>query len=76
VTLPDVELRRRGVRVERLRVGVDDDELDPFEAEVDHRVDGVSAGAAAADHLDARLVLLGLVRELDRKTHDHPPGTD
>ena len=38
-----------GVGVERLRVGVDDDELDAFEAEVDHRVDGVAAGAAAAD---------------------------
>ena len=70
----DVQLRRRGVRVERLRVGVDDDELDAFEAEVDHRVDGVAAGAAAADDLDPRLVVLRLVGELDRETHDRPPG--
>ena len=45
----------RGVAVERLRVGVDGDELDAFEAEVDHRVDGVAAGAADTDDLDARL---------------------
>ena len=65
----DGELGRGGVRVERLSVGVDDDELDPFEAEVDHRVHGVAAGAADADDLDARLVLLLLVRELDREAH-------
>src|SRR5262249_8069934 len=67
---PDVELGGRCVRVERLRVGVDDDELDPFQAEVDHRVDGVAARSSATDHFDARLVLLLLVRELDGKTHD------
>ena len=70
----DVQLGGCGVGVERLRVRVDDDELDPFEAEVDHRVDGVAAGAAAADDLDACLVLLRLVRKLDAEAHDLPPG--
>ncbi len=72
----DVQLRRCGVGVEGLSVSVHDDELDPFEAEVDHRVDRVSARAAAADDLDARLVFLRFVRELDRETHDHPPGDE
>src|SRR6185295_8025406 len=65
----DVELRRRRVAVQRLRVRVDDDELDALEPEVDHRVDRVAAGAAAADDLDARLVLLRFVRELDAEAH-------
>ena len=38
-----------------LRVGVGDDELDPFEAGVDHVVDGVAAGAADAEDDDAGL---------------------
>ena len=70
----DGELGRRRARVERLRVGIDHDELDAFEAEVDHRIDGVAAGATHADDLDPCLVGLGLFRELDRETHRrHPP---
>ena len=38
-----------------LGVGVGDDELDPFEAGVDHVVDGVAAGAADAEDDDAGL---------------------
>jgi hypothetical protein len=39
---------------ERLRVGVGDQELDPFQLGVDHVVDRVAAGAAESDHHDAR----------------------
>jgi hypothetical protein len=66
----DVDLRRGRARAEGLRVGVHDDELHAFEAEVDHRVDGVAARATAADHLDARVVAGGLVGKIDRETHD------
>ena len=48
---------------QRLRVGVGDDELDALEAAVDHVVDGVAAGAADADHGDARLEF-GEIRNL------------
>ncbi len=65
----DGELRRSCVRVERLCVRVDDDELDAVEPEVDHRVDRVAAGAAAANHFDACLILLRFVRELDAEAH-------
>ena len=61
----DGQLGRRQVGVQGLRIGVHDDELDPFEAEVDHRVDRVAAGAADAHDLDACFVLTRLVRELD-----------
>jgi len=44
------------VTAEGLRVGVHGDELHAFEAEVNHRVDGVSARTAHADHLDTRVV--------------------
>src|SRR5690606_40042851 len=60
----------RAVRVERLCIGVDGDELDPFQAKIDHRVNGVSARTTYADNLDASLILLGLVGEFDRETHD------
>ena len=39
-------------QLERLRVGVDRDELDSLQALGDHPVDGVRAAAADADHLD------------------------
>ena len=44
---------------ERLRVGVDGDELDPGQAGVDHAVDGVRAAAADADDLDHGEVVAG-----------------
>src|SRR4029079_13571419 len=66
----DLQLGRGGIAIQRLGVGIHDDELHALEAEVDHRIDRVAAGAPAADHLDASLVFLLLVRELDRETHD------
>ena len=44
-------------RAQRLRVGVGDDEVDPYEAGDDHVVDGVAAGAAHSAHHDPRLQL-------------------
>ena len=41
-----------------LGVGVGDDELDALEPRLDHVVDGVAAGAADAEHDDARAQLL------------------
>ncbi len=71
----DGELGRSRVRVQRLSVGVDDDELDPFEAEVDHRVDGVAAGAPNADHLDAGFVLpVSRRRTRSRNSFDFLPA--
>ncbi len=44
--------------VERLRVGVGDDEIDALHVGVDHVGDGVAARAADADHADPRAELL------------------
>ncbi len=57
------------VGVQRLRVGVDRDELDAFESKVNHRVDGVAARAANTDDFDTRLVSARLVGEFYRETH-------
>ena len=48
----DVELDVGIAHQQRLRVGVDGDELDALEALLDHPVDGIDAAAADADHLD------------------------
>ena len=48
----DVELDVGVGHQQRLRVGVDRDELDALEADLDHAVDGVDAAAADADDLD------------------------
>ena len=48
----DVDLHVGVAHHQRLRVGVDGDELDAGEAGVDHPVDGVRAAAADADDLD------------------------
>ena len=48
---PDLDLDVRLGDRERLRVGVDRDELDPAELVLDHAVDGVAAAAADADDL-------------------------
>ena len=50
--LAELQLHRREVRAQRLRVGVGGDELDAGQAGRDHRVDRVAAAAADADHLD------------------------
>ena len=54
----DVELDVRVGHEQGLGVGVDRDELDALEADLDHAVDGVDATAADADHLDDRQVVL------------------
>ena len=54
----DVELDVGVAHQQRLRVGVDGDELDALEADLDHPVDGVDAAAADADDLDDRQVVL------------------
>ena len=50
------------LRLQRLQVGVGDDELDAVESGLHHAVDGVAAAAADADHLDARAGVLALRR--------------
>jgi hypothetical protein len=50
----DLQLHRRLRVVERLQIGVGDDELDALQPHFDHAVDGVAAAAAHADHLDLR----------------------
>jgi hypothetical protein len=54
----DVELDVGVAHQQGLRVGVDRDELDALEADLDHPVDGVDAAAADADDLDDRQVVL------------------
>ena len=54
----DVELHVGVAHEQRLRVGVDGDELDALEPDLDHPVDGVDAAAADADDLDDREVVL------------------
>ena len=54
----DVELDVGVAHQQRLRVGVDGDELDALEADLDHPVDGVDATAADADDLDDGQVVL------------------
>ena len=49
----DLQLDVRSVVLERLHVGVRDDELDALEAGARHAVHGVAAPAADADDLDA-----------------------
>ena len=50
----ELQLDGRLRELERLAVGVGDDELDAFDAGADHAVDGVAAAAADADDLDPR----------------------
>src|SRR5262249_5337984 len=55
---PDVELDVGVTHQQRLRVGVDRDELDALEPDLDHAVDGVDTAAADADDLDDRQVVV------------------
>ena len=59
----DVELDVGVAHQQRLRVGVDGDELDALEADLDHPVDGVDAAAADADDLDDGQVVLRCCHE-------------
>jgi hypothetical protein len=54
----DVELDVGVAHQQRLRIGVDRDELDALEAHLDHAVDGVDAATSDADHLDDGEVVL------------------
>ena len=54
----DVELDVGVAHQQRLRVGVDRDELDALEADLDHPVHGVDAAAADADDLDHGEIVL------------------
>ena len=56
----DVELDVGVAHQQRLRIGVDRDELDSAQTEVDHAIDGVDAAATDADDLDHREVVLVL----------------
>ncbi len=60
----DVDLHVGVAHQERLRVGVDRDELDPGQAGVDHAVDRVRAAAADADDLDHGQIVSGTVSHL------------
>ena len=55
----DVELDVGVAHEQRLRVGVDGDELDTLQAGVDHAIDGVDTATADADHLDDGEIVLG-----------------
>jgi hypothetical protein len=57
----DVDLHVGVAHHQRLRVGVDRDELDPAEARIDHAVDRVRSAAADADDLDHREIVTRLV---------------
>ena len=54
----DVELDVGVAHQQRLRVGVDGDELHALQPDLDHPVDGVDSTAADADHLDDGQVVL------------------
>ena len=62
----DVELDVGVAHQQRLRVGVDGDELDALQAGVDHAVDGVDAAAADADDLDDGEVVLRVAGHVTR----------
>ena len=61
----DVELDVGVAHEQRLCVGVDGDELNALEADLDHAVDGVNTATANADDLDDRQVIV-------RRCHRHP----
>ena len=55
VSLPPIcSFTGAGFELQRLQVGVGDDELDAVEPGLHHAVHGIAAAAAHADHLDAR----------------------
>jgi hypothetical protein len=76
----DVELHVSVAHQQRLRVGVDRDELDALEADLDHPVDGVDAAAPDSDDLDHGEVVLRCCHERclpsmrGRAPHRRRPG--
>jgi hypothetical protein len=59
--------------LERLGVGVGDDEGDAFEAGLDHVADRVAAGPADAQHGDPRQVAVRRLARLEIEDHDCLP---
>ncbi len=66
---PNVHLLRRKALSEGLRVGIDDDEFDALEPEIDHGVHGIAAGTTAPDHLDPGLITTLPAGKIDGETH-------
>ena len=64
---------------QRLGVGIGGDEVDALDAAADHVGDGVAAGAADADHRDARAQFVQFRCNLDHVRHllwgPGPPAT-
>ncbi len=54
----DLQLHARLAAAERLRIGVDDDELHALHPLVDHVIDGVAAATTDTHHLDHRALRL------------------
>ena len=54
----DVELYVGVAHQQRLRVGVNRDELDALESLFDHAIDGINAAPADSDDLDDRQIVL------------------
>src|SRR5207247_10493821 len=50
----NLDFVRGAAQLQRLQIGVHDDELDAVEARLDHAIDGVAAASAHPDHLDPR----------------------
>ena len=55
---PDIELDVSVAHEQRLRVGVNGDELDAFETGLDHSIDCIDTAATGADNFDDREVVL------------------
>jgi len=68
----DVQLDLGVAHQQRLRVGVDGDEVDALQPGVDHAVDGVDAAAAHTHDLDHSQVVLGIADH--GVLHLRPPG--
>ena len=62
---PELDLARRGRLLQRLRVGVADDEFASDQVGPDHVVDGIPAGAADPDDGNARLKLVLVLRDAE-----------
>ena len=54
----DLQLAARLAALERLCIGIDDDEFDPLHALFDHMIDGIAAATAHTHHLDHRILRL------------------
>ena len=61
---------------QRLRVGVDRDELHALEVLVDHAVDGVAAAAADADHLHPGVLRVPLASSNSKIIPDTRPSSE